>query len=840
MVVQISLMDPLNRRRTSLMEDSTILTIEFLRGRLLFERSISRRARQRAEDLEKKVIELEEQVKMVTLQRKIAEKATADVLAILENHGLSDLSNEFESESGRDTPCEYGVNNDSGNNGERFLSSKGRQNGPEALSSSDTDSSPLYGSFPWKGHHDSSHSRKKYNNPKHRRETSWSSISSSSKNHHHGMSFHKIRHKKTRSASIPGYISGEVDCQENEVVPYFEGFQNCSDGYERDKDMEKALEHRSLPIDEYEAMAKAQIDLEEKFRENNYAISGSYNWRNHSDMYEKKDESKAQLNSNAQEDDTEAIDICLFERSLRVPKSFDGTRGYNHQRSETFSSDDFLGRENLHSQLKEKQSESPENYHSHSSNQHNQEPYSHYYPDFKLIDKAESSRVLFFEELIAAGVKDIMPRSFDGKGSYDNLKSKTFSSELFGQENSTSQLKGSQNESSVNCHYQSSNRHSQEPYSHYYPDSKLIDKAESSRVLFLEELLGAGVKDIMPKSFDGKGSYDNRKSKPFSSDLFGQENSTSQLKRSQNETLVNCHYQSSDLHLQEPYGLHYPDSKQIDKAEPTDFSFFKGILRAEAKEKMQTSVDGTKGYSNQRSRIFSVSDFFAHENSHSQLKENQNESTEDYHDSSNMHNQEPYGYHYPDYKQIDHFPTDVHGGLHQNETSRNKKDDLNALVCHEQPHQFSGVLESLKQAKTFLQELNNSLRLVDTEYFTKACKPSAYVSKSEKKLDFPARSSSLSRQPTHFPDEALTGSNVQDSTSRLHSNFFLDRRISRTNGYFSKTWSLTGVDQSLADPQLLNGSRFNSRKDPYDAFCDGGILSSTKQVYPCFPIFPIY
>ncbi|RYQ92485.1 hypothetical protein Ahy_B09g098719 isoform D [Arachis hypogaea] len=54
MVVQISLMDPLNRRRTSLMEDSTILTIEFLRGRLLFERSISRRARQRAEDLEKK------------------------------------------------------------------------------------------------------------------------------------------------------------------------------------------------------------------------------------------------------------------------------------------------------------------------------------------------------------------------------------------------------------------------------------------------------------------------------------------------------------------------------------------------------------------------------------------------------------------------------------------------------------------------------------------------------------------------------------------------------------------------------------------------------------------
>ncbi|MED6216934.1 hypothetical protein PIB30_012662 [Stylosanthes scabra] len=723
------------------MEDSTALTIEFLRARLLSERSISRRARQRADELEKKVIELEEQVRMVTLQRKMAEKATADILAILENHGISDISNEFESESGRDTPCEYGVSNDSTNDGERFLSSKGRQNGSEELSSSDLDSSPLYGGLSWKGHHDSSPSLEKYNNHNVRRETSSSSVSSSSKNHHCGKPFRKIRNKRTRSAVMPGYISVEVDCQENEVAPYFEGFQNCSDGYERDKDMEKALEHQGLPIDEYEAMEKAQIDLEEKFRENHCAIPGSYDWSN------KKDETKTQHNSNAQDDEAEATDTCFFERSLRVPTSFDQTRGYNNQKNTTFSSDDFFDQENLHSQLKGKQIESPNNYHSHSSNQHNEEPYSHYYPDSKLIDKAESSCVLFFEELLGAGGKYIAQKSFDGKRSYDNQENETSSSDLSGQENSTSQLKGSQNESSANCHYQPSN-----------------------------------------------------------------------------------------LHLQEPYGHHSPDSKQIDNAEPADSSLFKGILTAEAKDKMKTSVDGTKGYNNQSNPTFSSSDVVVHENSHTQLKENQNESSENYqYDSSNKHNQEPYGCHYPYCKQIGYFPTDVHGGLHQN-------DDLYALVCHEQSHKFSGVLESLKQAKTIIQqELNNRAPLVETEYVAKACKPSAYVSKSEKNIDIHTGSFSFFRQPTDFPDEEATASSrIQDSTSRLRSNFFLDRGISRTTGYSSKTSSLFQVDQSLANPQLLNGSRFNSRKVPFDAFCDGGLLSSNKQVYPGFPIFPIY
>lgn len=41
------------------------------------------------------------------------------------------------------------------------------------------------------------------------------------------------------------------------------------DGYVREKDMEKALEHQAQLIDQYEAMEKVQREWEEKFRENN-------------------------------------------------------------------------------------------------------------------------------------------------------------------------------------------------------------------------------------------------------------------------------------------------------------------------------------------------------------------------------------------------------------------------------------------------------------------------------------------------------------------------------------------------------------------------------------------
>ncbi|KAK1263504.1 hypothetical protein QJS04_geneDACA008459 [Acorus gramineus] len=83
------------------MADSTT-TIDHLHARLLSERSVSNKARQRADELAKRVLELEEQLRAVTIQRRRVEKATAEALAILENHGVSDLSKACDSSSDQD------------------------------------------------------------------------------------------------------------------------------------------------------------------------------------------------------------------------------------------------------------------------------------------------------------------------------------------------------------------------------------------------------------------------------------------------------------------------------------------------------------------------------------------------------------------------------------------------------------------------------------------------------------------------------------------------------------------------------------------------------------------
>ncbi|KAL5673304.1 hypothetical protein ACJX0J_017610, partial [Zea mays] len=72
------------------MADSTAMTVDFLRARLLSERSVSRAAKERADELAKRVAELEEQVRAVTAQRRQAEWAAAEVLAVLESQGFGD------------------------------------------------------------------------------------------------------------------------------------------------------------------------------------------------------------------------------------------------------------------------------------------------------------------------------------------------------------------------------------------------------------------------------------------------------------------------------------------------------------------------------------------------------------------------------------------------------------------------------------------------------------------------------------------------------------------------------------------------------------------------------
>ncbi|EEF28720.1 hypothetical protein RCOM_0152200 [Ricinus communis] len=323
-----------DQRTNSGMEDSTAMTIEFLRARLLSERSVSRTARQRADELATRVAELEEQLRIVSLQRMKAEKATADILAILEGNGISDISETFDSCSDRDTPCESKVGNRSSKE-ENSINSKVRNNDSEELSGSDFDFSSVPGrSLSWKGRKNSPRSLEKSKDSSMRRRSSFSSVGSSPKQRP-GKSCRQIRRKESRFE----YKASPVkrDCPEDEVAATSANFPSCSDfepkrgevkplledshsdclGNERnasdngldynvyrgDRDMEKALEHQAQLIGQYEAMEKVQREWEEKFRENNSSTPDSCDHGNRSDIteerYEIREPAKGPATTNA-------------------------------------------------------------------------------------------------------------------------------------------------------------------------------------------------------------------------------------------------------------------------------------------------------------------------------------------------------------------------------------------------------------------------------------------------------------------------------------------------------------------------------------------------------------
>lgn len=125
----------------------------------------------------------------------MAEKATADVLAILENQGISDVSGEFDLGSDNEITCDSSVSNDSAKGGE---SSKVSQHGSDELSGSNVDSSPAPGrSLSWKGRLDSSRFLEKCKTSNVRRQSSFPSISSSTR-HRLGKSCRRMKHRETR------------------------------------------------------------------------------------------------------------------------------------------------------------------------------------------------------------------------------------------------------------------------------------------------------------------------------------------------------------------------------------------------------------------------------------------------------------------------------------------------------------------------------------------------------------------------------------------------------------------------------------------------------------------
>ncbi|KAH0775776.1 hypothetical protein KY290_007187 [Solanum tuberosum] len=298
-------------------EDSKT-TIEFLRGRLLAERSASRTEKQRADELAQRVSELEEQLKVVSLQRKKAEKATAAVLSILENHSIDDVSEEFSSGSDKETILSDQKDAENKTGGDISSSVKEKEDDVDTLSSSGTvSSSSTARSLSWKSGK-SSHSldRRKYTDSNRRRYSNFSSTDISSPKRV-GNSCRRIRRRDTRSASdklqnssakcasqaLPSSANnepqsltagaGNSDVNDQVHVSALDVSGNGREADKSDEDSKRALHQQAQLIGQYEAEEKAQREWEEKYRESNICTPDSCDRENYSDVTEERDDLKA-------------------------------------------------------------------------------------------------------------------------------------------------------------------------------------------------------------------------------------------------------------------------------------------------------------------------------------------------------------------------------------------------------------------------------------------------------------------------------------------------------------------------------------------------------------------
>ncbi|XP_049379577.1 uncharacterized protein LOC125844328 [Solanum stenotomum] len=298
-------------------EDSKT-TIEFLRGRLLAERSASRTAKQRADELAQRVSELEEQLKVVSLQRKKAEKATAAVLSILEDHAIDDVSEEFSSGSDKETILSDQKDAENKTGGDISSSAKEKEDDVDTLSSSGTvSSSSTARSLSWKSGK-SAHSldRRKYTDSNRRRYSNFSSTDISSPKRV-GNSCRRIRRRDTRSASdklqnssaecapqaLPSSANnepqsltagaGNSDVNDQVHVSALDVSGNGREADKSDEDSKRALHQQAQLIGQYEAEEKAQREWEEKYRESNSGTLDSCDRENYSDVTEERDDLKA-------------------------------------------------------------------------------------------------------------------------------------------------------------------------------------------------------------------------------------------------------------------------------------------------------------------------------------------------------------------------------------------------------------------------------------------------------------------------------------------------------------------------------------------------------------------
>ncbi|KAF8775267.1 hypothetical protein HU200_004671 [Digitaria exilis] len=277
------------------MADSTAMTVDFLRARLLSERSVSRAAKERADELAKRVAELEEKVRAVTAQRCQAEQAATEVLAILESQGFGGHLSEDDSASDQDGDGKSGGDT-AGDTGEEEEPAAAKGEAEDALSG--TAQQPG-GGLSWKGR--SVSPRKATQLKQKQRRSSYlyllSSSSDSSPKYRMGQSCRKNKRRielsnGSKSAAPEGEGGGAgsqkrrqdgPDCTDDgQAVMDGEGGgdeRSSGDGgdgqyvirYEKGGEMERMLERQAELIGQYEEEEKAQREWEKQYNENRNA-----------------------------------------------------------------------------------------------------------------------------------------------------------------------------------------------------------------------------------------------------------------------------------------------------------------------------------------------------------------------------------------------------------------------------------------------------------------------------------------------------------------------------------------------------------------------------------------
>ncbi|KAL5202384.1 hypothetical protein ABZP36_013336 [Zizania latifolia] len=290
---------------------TTAMTIDFLRARLLSERSVSRAAKERADQFARRVAELEEQLRAVTTQRRKAERAAVEVLAILESQGLARFSDAADSGSDDEDDPEAAQSGD-----------KARGEAEDALSGSELGGAAAEaqaGGLSWKGRAPSHELQRRQQHQQlkgrqlrqrhshghsHRRGYFYLLTADSSPKYQPGQSCRKIKRKELRFHTegdegkdnvieSPEEGPERSDCtvctdeqpdMDGEVSQDGLGF--CGDGrfrnnddrytmeHEKDREMERVLEKQAELIGQYEEEENAQREWEKKFNKCQHSTAG--------------------------------------------------------------------------------------------------------------------------------------------------------------------------------------------------------------------------------------------------------------------------------------------------------------------------------------------------------------------------------------------------------------------------------------------------------------------------------------------------------------------------------------------------------------------------------------